>query len=51
MLIVGTDGKIQCPVRNPEDGKPIRMLCFTPAVLADEEPPETLPKEVFRDED
>jgi putative DNA primase/helicase len=37
MLITGTDGKIQRPVRNPEDNKTIRMLCFTTAVLADEE--------------
>ncbi len=38
MLIAGTDGKIQRPVRAPEDSnKTIRMLCFTPAVLADEE--------------
>jgi putative DNA primase/helicase len=38
MLIAGTDGKIQRPVRNPEGGKLIRMLCFTSTVLADEEP-------------
>ena len=37
MLIAGTDGKIQRPVRNPENGKPIRMLCFSPTVLGEEE--------------
>jgi uncharacterized protein (DUF927 family) len=37
MLIAGSDGKIQRPVRDPEDNKLIRMLCFTSAVLADEE--------------
>ncbi len=47
MLIAGPDGKIQRPVRNPEDGKTIRMLCFTPAVLADEDPPENTSKEAL----
>jgi len=51
MLIAGTDGKIQRAVRNPEDNKTIRMLCFTPAILADEEPPEAPSKEAFGDED
>jgi hypothetical protein len=51
MLSAGTDGKIQRPVRNPDDNKAIRMLCFTPAVIADEEPSENLPKEAFCDED
>jgi uncharacterized protein (DUF927 family) len=37
MLTIGKDGKLQVPVRNPDGGKTIRMLCFTPAVLADEE--------------
>jgi putative DNA primase/helicase len=52
MLSAGTDGKIQRPVRNPDDNKKaIRMLCFTPAVIADEEPSENLSKEAFCDED
>jgi uncharacterized protein (DUF927 family) len=37
VLIMGKDGKPQVPVRNPDGGKTIRMFCFTPAVLADEE--------------
>jgi putative DNA primase/helicase len=37
MLVMGKDGKLQVTVRNPDGGKTIRMFCFTPAVLADEE--------------
>ncbi len=37
MLIRGSDGKLQRLVRNPDDNKPIRMLCFMSAVLGTEE--------------
>jgi putative DNA primase/helicase len=45
ILIPEADGKIQRVVRRIEDGKPIRMFCFTPAVLGAEEPSENQTKE------
>ena len=40
LLKPGEGGKLQRKVRDPETGKPIRMLCFTPAILGIEAEPD-----------
>jgi putative DNA primase/helicase len=42
MLTAGEDGKLQRKVRDPETGRSIRMLCFTPAILGIED--EAMPE-------